>query len=149
MASLVRGLHQDRPGTLRGIIWFRLPVAGDRLNWSWTTLSMVMDGRTPRPALAVEVISPGPGLSELTLVNRGDADAVPFNEVRVEWGADRLVAADGLRGFSTEPWGKGVCLFVRAEGEAGVVAPGERWTIGWLRFESSSEVRPRVAVLQP
>ncbi len=42
MAQLVRTWNMDRPATMQGVIWYRMPVAGDRLNWAWPTLARVM-----------------------------------------------------------------------------------------------------------
>ncbi len=38
MAGLVRGWTEGHPKELTGILWYRLPVAGDRNNWTWPTL---------------------------------------------------------------------------------------------------------------
>jgi len=29
---------------MRGVIWYRLPVASDKFNWPWPTLERVMRG---------------------------------------------------------------------------------------------------------
>jgi len=44
LAELVRGWTASRPTALRGVIWYRLPVATDQHNWSWPTLQRVMRG---------------------------------------------------------------------------------------------------------
>jgi hypothetical protein len=49
MAGLVRGWTEKRPKELTGIVWYRLPVEGDRGNWSWATLRTVMAGRKSLP----------------------------------------------------------------------------------------------------
>ncbi|HSS75838.1 MAG TPA: DUF3142 domain-containing protein [Thermoanaerobaculia bacterium] len=49
MAGLVRGWTEKRPKELTGILWYRLPVEGDRGNWSWPTLRSVMAGRSSLP----------------------------------------------------------------------------------------------------
>jgi len=50
MAGLVRGWTEKRPKELTGIVWYRLPVEGDRNNWSWSTLRTVMTGRNSSPS---------------------------------------------------------------------------------------------------
>jgi hypothetical protein len=47
MAGLVRDWTEKRPKELTGILWYRLPVEGERNNWSWPTLRAVMAGRAP------------------------------------------------------------------------------------------------------
>jgi hypothetical protein len=48
MAGLVRCWTEKRPRELTGILWYRLPVEGDRNNWTWPTLRSVMAGRAPK-----------------------------------------------------------------------------------------------------
>ncbi len=148
LARLISDWRADRPAAMRGVIWYRMPVDGDRLNWTWPTLTAVMDGRIPKPGLAVEVTQPQPGLAEVTLVNRGDADATTFERVRVEWRQDRLLGADGMGGYGVDSFGNGWCLFTRP-GRVAPIVPGERRTIGWLRFEQTTEVRASAASFTP
>src|SRR5439155_25472501 len=74
MARLVNEWTVDRPDALRGIIWYRLPVTGDRRNWSWPTLAAVMAGRVPVAKLSADLRKPQPGLAEIDLINEGDGD---------------------------------------------------------------------------
>ena len=138
MAALVAAWTAARPPTLRGVIWYRLPAAGDRLNWRWPTLAAVMAGRTPRHNLRVEARHPSPGLVEVDLANAGDGDYAEAVEVAVRWQHARLVACDGLRGFEPNDTENGVVKFSRASCRLG---PGERQTVGWLRLDKEAAVR--------
>ena len=71
-AGLVREWTRDRPAELAGILWYRLPVEGDRLNWTGPALRAVMAGRSPQSAVRVDVRAPEPGLVEIDLLNSGD-----------------------------------------------------------------------------
>ena len=42
IAELVRWLQDHAAKPLHGIIWYRLPLAEDRLNWHWRTLEAVI-----------------------------------------------------------------------------------------------------------
>jgi len=53
MAGLVRALTAERPAMLAGLIWYRLPVDTDSLNWRWPTFAAVIRGRDP-PARSAE-----------------------------------------------------------------------------------------------
>lgn len=44
LAGLIRGWTASRPTVMRGVIWYRLPVASDKFNWSWPQLQRVMRG---------------------------------------------------------------------------------------------------------
>jgi len=135
MAGLVRDWTADRPEELAGVIWYRLPVAGDRLNWPWPAFEAVRQGRPPRRGLRTVQRTPEPGLVEIDLLNAGEAEADWPVRVDLSWNAGDLLAADGLAGYrilrtgpralrlerSTTPWDR-------------PLRPGERRKVGWLRF---------------
>jgi hypothetical protein len=142
MAALVRGWTADRPEVLAGIIWYRLPVAGDRLNWPWPAFQAVLAGRPPRRELKILPRAAEPGLVEIDLMNAGEAEMVWPVRVDLSWKEGDLLAADGLAGYqvlrtgprtlrlerSTTPWDR-------------PIRPGERRRVGWLRFGAAEEVR--------
>jgi hypothetical protein len=147
MARLVRDWEGDPPAALMGIIWYRLPVEGDQLNWRWQTLSAIIAGRVPRPETRVEVVRPEPELADIFLVNAGETGISSPVCVDVTWQQGDLLAADGLRGCtaqSTSPTGARLRL-ADPEGLA-PLAPGERRHIAWLRFRYKAEVNASVAV---
>jgi hypothetical protein len=139
LASLVAAWQRDRPRELTGLIWYRLPVAGDRLNWPWSTLESVMAGVAPRAALRVEARRSDAGFVEVVLVNAGPEDDESGVQVAARWQDASLVAADGLHGFEVRELGPDRILFqprrgtVRVESQQGL-------TIGWLRLSVESPV---------
>jgi hypothetical protein len=143
MAGLVQAWQTARPAAMQGILWYRLPVDGDRLNWTWPTLASVMRGAAPRQELRVEVAYPEPGLAEIVLVNAGLADMVPTTCVEVGWESGELLGADGLRGYRVRQMSP-TRLQLDCREPTAVLAPGDRWQIGWLRFKQSAEVRVHV-----
>ncbi len=144
-AELVRGWSADRPATMRGLIWYRLPIDADVLNWRWPTLVAVMAGRVPQGRLEVDARRPEPGLVELDLVNTGDADAALPAEVTAAWASSRLVAGDALAGFELDDTGPAQARFRLGRGmESQWIAAGQRRTLGWLRFAGDTEVEPHV-----
>ncbi len=141
MAELVRGWTGARPACMGGVIWYRLPVDTDALNWSWATLAAVMDGRVPTPFLRTEIRRPEAGLAEVVLGNSGEADGPAGASVRVSWSGSRLLAADAIGGFGLAGRGAGEATFVgRSEGPDARLTPGRSRTIGWLRFSEDPEV---------
>lgn len=144
-AELVRGWSADRPATMRGLIWYRLPTDADTLNWRWPTLVAVMEGRVPQGKIEVDVHHPEPGLIELDLLNTGEADAALPAAVTVAWGASRLVASDALAGVELEEAGAGQVRFRPvSETEIQAIAAGQRRPLGWLRFDGDTEVEVHV-----
>jgi hypothetical protein len=135
---LIRGWTADRPPELAGVIWFRLPVAGERLNWSWPTLQAVMAGRAPRAAIRALQREPEPGLVEIDLQNAGEAASPWPAAVRIRWRGKAPIAADGLAVYRLAPAREGE---IRLEGSgSGLLRPGERRPIAWLRFAARTEV---------
>jgi hypothetical protein len=138
MAGLIRDWSRDRPAELAGVVWYRLPVAGDRLNWSWPALRAVMAGRAPRGELRAVIRQPEPGLVEIDLLNAGEADAAWPATVRLYWSGAVPNAADGLSVYQIGAADRGEIRLERSA--AGVLPPGERRTIAWLRFAVPTEV---------
>jgi hypothetical protein len=136
-AGLVRGWTRDRPAELAGLLWYRLPVEGDRLNWTGSTLRAVMAGRASRGAVRVDVRAPEPGLVEIDLLNSGDGEAAAPSPVSIGWRDGSLLAADGLAGYLAARDQDRVRLERR---RPGLLRPGERRTIAWLRFAAPTEI---------
>jgi hypothetical protein len=45
ISGLIRDWTKNRPAVMRGVIWYRLPIATDKHNWDWRTLQGVMLGK--------------------------------------------------------------------------------------------------------
>lgn len=144
MAELVRSWTADRPATMTGIIWYRLPVSEDTLNWRWATLSLVMDGQAPRADLRAQTTRQD-GLVEVHLVNTGTADA-PLNvTVTVRWDNATLVSSDAIGGFErTGRERNELRLTSTGLTRLQYLAPGDRRAIGWLRLSDDKEVQVHV-----
>jgi len=105
MAAVVRGLNANPRRLCRGIAWFRLPVEGDRMNWSWQTLVAVMEGRDPKVAFKPGVRRPSPGLTEVWITNTGERTVRSRVHVPLELGTEPILAYDVLNGFQEGPDG--------------------------------------------
>jgi len=136
LATLVRGWDAQRPPSLRGILWYRLPIATDTLNWRWPTLATIIAGDIPRPFLVAKHRSPQPGLVEVDLVNTGAADAYANTAVVIRWHDATLLACDGLAGYAISTRETNTLTFTGNPR----LGPGERRMVGWLRFHESREV---------
>lgn len=135
MAGLVRAWTASRPELLRGVVWYRLPVSGDRLNWTPSVLASVLDGRSPARGLGLRFRRPAPGLVEVDLVNRGDTREPAPRRIVLRWGEGRLLAADGLGGYRFDAAAGELLL---APGAAPFPqAAGERRTVAWLRLDGA------------
>jgi hypothetical protein len=150
VAGLVRGWTADRPAALSGILWYRLPSAGDRLNWPGPTFAAVREGRLPRVEVAAEARSPAPGLIEIDLVNRGEAEAPWPVLLQIGWTDLRMIAADGLAGYRINSDGPAGARIERRDRTDVPSRPGDRRTVAWLRFDGAPAAKEiRIEALAP
>jgi len=139
MAQLVRTWTTNHPAAMRGVIWYRLPVAGDALNLHWPTVAAMMAGRSPREQEQAEARRTEPGLVEISLVNDGELDLTPPVRVAIRWADARLTAGDGVGGFELADDGPNTArLQLSRPGYR--LAAGEKQIIGWLRLSEDREV---------
>ncbi len=135
LAGLLRAWTADRPAALTGVIWYRLPVAGDRLNWPWPTFDAVRAGRAPRHDLQVIHRQSEPGLLEIDLLNRGEAEEGWPVRIEVAWPEGDVLAADGLAGYQVLRTGpRSLRLERSATPWDRPLGPGARRTVGWVRL---------------
>lgn len=139
IARLARALSGDHPPECRGLLWTRVPAPGDGRCWSWRTLSAILAGRVPEPALRLEAVQLSASNWECVLRNDGDAAAVLPRALYVEFvGARRLVSALGQGGFDFLPAPEGDRGRFVARLKGGLLprlAPGTRLVVGTLRLE--------------
>ena len=139
-AGLMNGWLKDRPACLTGVLWYRLPVATDTLNWRWPTLAAVTAGRAPRRELRVEKSGASP--VDIALVNAGETEE-PLPAEVVVTGGETEADADGVGGYRAETRGREV-VFRRMPGlESARLAPGVRHPLGWLRTASETDIHVR------
>lgn len=149
MASLVRKLTAQAPAHCTGVLWFRLPVAGDRLNWDLTTLKVVMRGAEPVSRLMTEVTWTTPKLAEVNLVNRGERDEMMPSRITAQWaGAGNLQTGDGLGGYKLSVANGDLCsatLIGLPVTEGLRLAPGRTRKVGWIRFSHETSLHLQIA----
>lgn len=137
MLRIERALAAEPPPGCEGVIWFRLPVEGDRLNWDAATFRKVLAGETPRARIELAARWSAPGLAEIVVENLGDTSEPPPPSVRIAWTAGaRLLAADGLGGHEPRRRAGEPALELKsgAETQEALIAPGKSRAIGWLKF---------------
>jgi hypothetical protein len=137
LAALVEEWTRDRPAAMGGVLWYRLPVASDTLNWRWPTLSAVMRGRAPKHSLRLEQSGQQP--ADIRLINNGEADE-PLPRRILAKCMGGIEAADGIGGYRTESE-KDMVSFLRAdELQPARLRPGERHAVGWIRAAGAIEL---------
>jgi hypothetical protein len=143
LAQLVGQWLRERPAAMRGVIWYRLPNADDRLNWAWPTLACVMTGTPPRAKLAVGVKRTEPALVDVVITNTGPGAFRGKLTAVVTCAGGKFIASDALAGFDcqlTEQQAE-----FHGQAEPGMLPPGGRLLIGWVRLSHDMEVKAHVA----
>ena len=127
VAGLTAKLRAAPPVHLAGIIWFRLPLAGDRRAWSLTTLGAVARGDRLDSRMRLHVEERG-GLYDIRLVNQGNLDS-PWPQ-RLTLAVGACDGVDALAGYTLQQT-PGVLTFTRIK--EGRLAAGAQRAIGWAR----------------
>ncbi|MCI5009018.1 DUF3142 domain-containing protein [Escherichia coli] len=129
IADFIQYLEQQPPHGLQGLVWFRLPLAGDRRAWSLTTLEAVIQHQplTPRWSLIITQHA-DKQLFDLAFKNSGVIDASLPKQIIMS-NADCLFA-DGASHYQVQP-GPSSLNFVR--GSARQLRAGESSPLGWAR----------------
>lgn len=112
MAKLLRDLERTHPAGLQGVLWFRLPLPGDRRAWPLATLAAVIDAQPLQAKLIADAHADSDGVFDLQVSNRGTLEAALPAQVEVATSACPDASADPLPGYRVEP-GKDVLRFVR------------------------------------
>ncbi|MBT2338608.1 MULTISPECIES: DUF3142 domain-containing protein [Pseudomonas] len=127
VAGLAADLRAEPPKHLAGLIWFRLPLAGDRRAWSLTTLGAVTRGDRLDSRLAVHLEEKG-GVYDIYLVNPGNLDS-PWPQ-RLTLAVGGCDGVDALAGYTLQQT-PGLLTFTRIQ--EGRLAAGTQRAIGWAR----------------
>ena len=143
LSALIQNWTTNRPKLMQGVIWYRLPVIVDNLNWRWPTLNAMLTARVPREAFRADTRRVEPGLVEISLVNNGDLDISSRLALEVRWSDARLIAGDGLRDFELAEPGAAAARFT-TKPEFSRLSAGEELVVGWLRFTTNCEVQVEV-----
>lgn len=141
LSGLVRDWVVDRPGHLRGLIWYRLPVVGDRMNWTWDTFCKVRAGEVPVGELRVEAVGDDAGFYALFLVNDSKMRLSWPDGLKVSWGGALAVGVEGSGEFLVGDLERqmGVDFVWRAR-DPRPISPGARVKVGWVRLDGEVDL---------
>lgn len=140
LSKLASQLRAEPPPHLAGLIWFRLPLKGDRRAWSLATLRAVARGDRLASQLNLN-LSNHDGLYDITVSNRGNLDgSLPERVTLAVTDCDTVDAVNGYVVKQTS----GQLSFTRLQ-DGRLLAEAER-PLGWARCtkidQGSSHVYP-------
>lgn len=142
MVQLVRTLNQAMAMTCEGIIWYRLPIGEERLNWDPRTWRAVMAGQVAASDWLVEAVESADGLIEIQVEQRSPLAVAPPQQVMVEFRDASVLAWDGQRNYSVNTRADHALIWQWPESMTAPLLPqGTRWTIGWLRLDGEAKLK--------
>jgi hypothetical protein len=144
ISVMIQEIQMISPKNLSGVIWFRLPVTGDQLNWQWHTLQRLVQNQPLTERINVLLDWPQSGLVEVYLANDGDMDRTDSFAVQLSF-QNSCLAADGLRGYAVVQASADELLFAPESQDAiERLRAREKIKIGWCRFDKETEVKADV-----
>lgn len=132
IADFLQQLTQRPLPHLRGIIWFRLPLANDRRAWSMATLRAVIQHQPLLVNWQVKFL-PQPqqdGLYDLIIENQGPVDAPLPREIHIQ--AEGCLAADAVGNYQLAT-PSAPLRFIRISGDQ--LRAEQSRPLGWLRCQ--------------
>lgn len=147
LSQMVRNWDRARPGSMNGVIWYRLPTPGDRLNWDWPVLERIISGIPLSRGWSLHMEADPAGYHRVILRQDGSApDDLP-GVLRIRVPGGRVIGCDGLSGYVSHlPSGDGGSANEPTVFEWRLADPtrhfqkpaGWSGVIGWCRWEGNS-----------
>ena len=147
ISKLVKSWEKQRPDNMQGIIWYRLPVDTDRMNWTWSTLQLVRQGLAPEAtSLTFSTKVNSNNIHIITATNNSTQNIEWPQNLKLQWNGF-CIAHQTSQQYSL----KKIIHSSQAElawnkNTPHPVAPGQSIQIGAFRFHSEN---PSLTVLTP
>ena len=125
---LLQEWRKHRPAGLAGIVWYRVPVDGDKRNWSWPQLQAVIHGMRPQPRFEAALVSRAEGYDDVVIRNTGNGDG--WMPLTISLQEQNLLAFDGAFGYKGKEVEHGLIFSATSKKP---LAAGGRASIGWVR----------------
>lgn len=100
-----------------------------------------MAGR--RPVHRLGAVCDGDNPVDVSIVNRGEAEERAGCTVTLSWNGAAVTASDSLPGWTLSVE-KGRAVFTTAPGAGLRLSPGDRRSIGWIRYDKVTAPRWQV-----
>ena len=141
MAALVKEWAESRPELMSGIIWYRMPVTSDRMNWTWGTLDAVRKGQIPIRDLSVIAEKESDGLYEVSLVNRSLMREDWPKKIKVFTDGGRIMGGEGAHGYAFTQSDDGSAELRWLSQDPRPMLPESRLKLGWVRLEGAEGLK--------
>ncbi|MFT6792960.1 MAG: hypothetical protein ACJAR1_000948 [Rubritalea sp.] len=147
LSLLIQRWQEQRPMLMQGIIWYRLPVSTDRMNWTWDTFQKVRHGEYLTLAeLDLAIITTKDGLQQLMMTNNSKQRLDWPLSIRLDW-QGFCIASHLTDHFSTEQFERSKGITIQWKKTSPYpIAPGETVHLGSFRFNENA---PSIKISTP
>lgn len=136
LSDFVNRWRREASPLMTGVIWYRLPVAGDRMNWPLEVFRKVAQGEVLKQGWQVRVEPQPEGHAQVVIEATGDVPEDLPRYLRLSWPGGAEAAADGLGGYRVKEVGPGfLTLELMNPAKMPRAMPGVKRVAGWLRVE--------------
>lgn len=144
VAALIHALESAPPKGLVGLIWFRLPLAGDRRAWPLRTLQAVINHEPLRAKVLLQNLHKGE-LHQLSLHNAGNISADLPQQFQVI--GKNCEAADAIGGYRLQRTATHLIWHRIATTPPRRLSAGQQYAVGWARCETLSQDTASLALI--
>ena len=136
VARFLGWLDDEACARVVGVDWFRLPLPGDRQNWTMKGLEEVIAGRTITGQVDIITEQRG-GLYDISVRNRSERP-LPLPSLHIRWEQGDIVGADATYAWLMKP-GRRSLTFAQHD-VTELLGPGESRVVGWLRLTAEQSI---------
>jgi hypothetical protein len=136
VARFLGWLDDEACARVVGVDWFRLPLPGDRQNWTMKGLEEVIAGRMITGQVDIITEQRG-GLYDISVRNRSERP-LPLPSLHIGWEQGDIVGADATYAWLMKP-GRRSLTFAQHD-VTELLGPGESRVVGWLRLTAEQSI---------
>jgi hypothetical protein len=136
VARFLGWLEDEACARVVGVDWFRLPLPGDRQNWTMKGLEEVIAGRMITGQVDIITEQRG-GLYDISVRNRSERP-LPLPSLHIRWEQGDVVGADATYAWLLKP-GRRSLTFAQHD-VTELLGPGESRVVGWLRLTAEQSI---------
>ncbi|NWK56045.1 DUF3142 domain-containing protein [Verrucomicrobiaceae bacterium N1E253] len=145
MASLVREWEESRPESMIGVIWYRLPVDGESMNWTWASLQRVMQGMEVEKQWSMKMEPQDDGMYLLKLENKTVANLELPRVLQVSWLSGYCLTSDGMGAYKVSHLERDSKAVLKWQGgDPRPMPPGTSLAVAWFRYHVQPEAGFRI-----
>ena len=134
LASIITKERNNKLQSCKGVIWFRMPIPGDRYNLDAKTLSILQTGQIPVKKITAHWEKSSRGTATLIIENHGILENGTVH-ITIKWQKPHGIY-DLFRSFSVEEHGN--CNELPTSIVSTIPPPGKPTPVGWFRTDNKT-----------